>query len=279
MQNIDWEIIYSIVVYVLKNYPFKIILYSSISLVISFVISIMTTLLLRKYKLISREQKYYNWLVKLYIPLIFIVNIIFSFKIGLFWGVYETLKKDSYSVSEQVYYSGSQYIFKDEKSKAVFIADLKSIVSELSRNNKNVKVEIVDIAKTYETKYKLVNRPKNWLASLFADHYGDRIHTLVLYGILNSIPHVDISGTLSYNEFDQLSGKLLELNPENVEKSIIEKIQNLFLMILKSQFRIIIKGIFIIWGLLMLIPWLEFGIYKYMMRRNLKNQKINSEKQ
>ncbi len=278
MLNIDLETIYSVIWYVVKNYPFKIILFCSICLVFGFIISLIFTLILRKYKIISREQKYYNWLVKLYIPVIFVVNIMFSLKIGLFWGVYEALKKDSYSISEQVYNSSSQYIFKDEKSKVEFIADLRSIVSDLSQNKKNVKVDIVEVAKVYDTKYKVINKPKNWLVSLFAEKYGERIHTLILYGMLNSIPHTDITKDLSYSEFDKLSEKLIELNPDNLEKSIVEKIQNLFLLVLKSQFKVILKGIIIIWGLLMLIPWLEFWIYKYVMKRRMKKEKIKNLK-
>lgn len=275
MQNIDWETIYSVVLYVIKNYPLKIILFCSICLLLSFFVSIILTLILRKFKAISREQKYYNWLVKLYIPVIFVINIIFSLKIGLFWGVYEALKKDSYNISTQVYNSSSQYIFKDEKSKAEFITEVRSIVSDLSQNNKNVKVQIVDIAKAYDTKHNVVDKPKNWLASLFADKYGDRIHTLILYGALNSIPHADISKDLSYEEFDKLTQQLLQLNPDDLEKSIVEKIQNLFLMVLKSQFKTIVNGILIIWGLLMLIPWIEFWIYKLVMKRRKKKKLIN----
>ncbi|GAA5091661.1 hypothetical protein GCM10023210_19430 [Chryseobacterium ginsengisoli] len=275
MQNIDWETIYSVVLYVIKNYPFKIILYSTIFLVLGFVVSLILILVLRKYKVISREQKYYNWFVKLYIPTIFVINIIFSLKIGLFFGVYEALKKDSYAISEQVYDSSAQYIFKDKNSRIEFIKDVKVIVSELSQNNKNVKIQIVDIAKAYDTKHNVVDKPKNWLVSLFADKYGDRIHTLVLYGMLNSIPHADVTKDLSYEEFDNLTQKLLQLNPDDLEKSVVEKIQNLFLMVLKSQFKTIVKGILIIWGLLMLIPWIEFGIYKYVMKRRIKNKTIN----
>ncbi|KQT24471.1 hypothetical protein ASG22_10730 [Chryseobacterium sp. Leaf405] len=272
MQNIDWETIYSVVLYVVKNYPLKIILYSTIFLVFGFVISFILIFSLRKVNAISREHKYYNWLVKLYIPLILIVNIIFSLKIGLFVGVYKSLKQDSYVISEQVYISSSQYIFKDQQSKAEFVADLKTIVSALSQNNKNIKFQIVDIAKVYDTKYKLMNKPKNWLASLFADKYGDRIHTLILYEILNSIPNVEVTRDLSYEEFDTITQKLLQLNPDDLEKSIVEKIQNLFLMVLKSQFKVILKGILLIWGLLMLIPWIEFWMYKYVMKRRMKKQ-------
>lgn len=274
MENIDWETIYSIVLYVIKNYPGKIILCSTIFLVIGVLVSFILIFSLRKYKVFSRQQKYYNWLVKLYIPSIFIITIIFSLKLGLFCGFYNALKKDSYYISEQVYNSSSQYIFKDDKSKTEFISDLKAIVSELSRNNKNVKIQIVDIAKSYNTKYKVVDTPKDWLASIFANRYGDRIHTLVLYGILNSIPDANITKDLSYQEFDTLTDQLLRLNPDDVEKSMVEKIQNLFLMVLKSQFKTIVKGILLIWVLLMLIPLIEFWIYRYVMKRKMKSQQL-----
>lgn len=274
MENIDFKIIYSILIDGIRNYPLKIILYTTISLFIGIVFSISKILVFKRFKVISRQLKYYNILVKLYIPAVFIINIIFSLKVGLFWGAYEALKKDSYPISQQVYTTSSYYIFKDNTSKAVFMADLKSVVSDLSKNNSNVKVGIVDIVRAYDTKYKALDQPKNWLARLFADQYGERIHTLVLYGILNAVPHTDSTNSISYTEFDGLADQFTRLDPENLEYSIVQKIQNLFLYVLKSQFKTIIKGILLVWAILMLMPWVEFWIYSYLMKR--KRTKINN---
>lgn len=271
MQNLDWEVIYAVVVYVLKNYPLKIIFYMSLCFVIGILVSIIYSLILKKYKVFSREHTYYNWAVKLYIPAIFIINIIFSLKLGLFWGAYEALKKDSYSISQQTYNAGTYYAFKDEQSRKQFVGKLQSVVSDLSNSNQNTKIRIVDIAKAYDTKYQVVDSPKNWLASLFADKYGDRIHTLVLYGMLNAVPHVNISESISYSEFDKLTTQLIMLDSKDVESSIVTKIRNLFLMVLKSQFKTIVNGILIIWILLMLIPLVEFWIYRYVMKRKENN--------
>ncbi|WP_336734188.1 hypothetical protein, partial [Chryseobacterium sp. VD8] len=261
MQNIHWETIYSTVGYVLKNYPLKIVLFCFLFLVLGLLISSFLVIILKKYKALSRRQKYYNWFVKLYIPAIFIVNIVFSLKIGLFCGVYSALKKDSYSISEQVYNSSTYYIFKDNRSKKVFIEDLRKAVKDLSQKNNNAKVKVIDIAKAYHIKNDMIDLPKNWMASMFVNRYGDKIYSFIIYGILDSVPNGGITNELSYGEFDAISEKLVVLNPENIEKSIVQKIQNLFLMILKSQFKTILKGILLIWVLLMCIPWFEFWIY------------------
>ncbi|MFZ4931710.1 hypothetical protein [Chryseobacterium sp. Mn2064] len=267
MQNIDWKTIYSAVVYVAKHYPLMIILYILLCVILGMGVSVILAFIFRKYKVTSREQKYYNWAVKLYLPTLFIINIIFSFKIGLFWGCYEALKKDSYNLSSQVYHAGSSLIFENDHSKKEFIGDLKSIVTELSRNNQNIKVQVKDIVKVYDTKYEALDEPKNWLVSLFAEKYGDKIHTLIVYGILNSVPHINISESISYREFDKITNQLVMLDSHDIEHSLVQKIQNLFLIVLKSQFKPIIRGILMIWGLLMLIPWLELSIYKFVMKR------------
>lgn len=44
MQNVDWEVIYSVVVYVTKNYPLTIILYTVLCFVLGIVISMLLTL-------------------------------------------------------------------------------------------------------------------------------------------------------------------------------------------------------------------------------------------
>lgn len=275
MQKIDWNILYTLLLDIIKNYPLKIVAYTAVCLFIGLVFSITKILVFKKYKVISRQHKYYNLLVKLYIPAVFIITMIFSIKIGLFWGAYEAVKKDSYSISKQVYQTSSYYLFKDDTSKAVFISDLKSIVSELSRNNTNAKVEVADIVKAYNLKYKAADSPKNWLAKIFVDRYGDKIHTMVVYEMLNAIPGTHVSESISYHEFDTLAGELTRLDVGNMEYSIIEKIQHLFLYILKSQFRTLINGTLIIWAMLMLIPWVEFGIYTYMMKR--KKSDINNK--
>lgn len=275
MQKIDWNILYTLLLDVIKNYPLKIVAYTAICLFIGLVFSTTKILVFKKYKVISRQHRYYNLFVKLYIPAVFIITMIFSLKIGLFWGVYEAVKKDSYPISKQVYQTSSYYIFKEDTSKAVFISDLKSIVSELSKDNTKAKVEIVDIVKAYDLKYKAVDTPKNWLAKMFVDRYGDKIHTLVVYGMLNAVPGTHVSESISYHEFDRLAGELTRLDVEHMEHSIIEKIQHLFLYILKYQFRALIKGALIIWALLMLIPWVEFVIYTCIMKR--KNSSIHNK--
>lgn len=274
MQNLDWDGIYSAVVYIIKNYPLTILLYGTGCLIGSLIISLILILVMRKYKAFSRKPKYYNRLVKLYIPAIFIINGIVSLQLGLFWGSYEALKKDSFSIASQIYSSGAGPVFKDQNAKAEFIGGVKAVVSEINRNNEYTKIKITDLVRAYDTKYGMINQPKNRMASWIMNRYGDRINTVVIYGILNSIPNVEVTGDLSYREFDKITKQLLVLNPDDIEISIIEKIQNLLLMVVKSQFKTMAGSLLMVWFILMIIPWLEFWIYTYMMQRttNRNNQ-------
>uniref|UniRef100_A0AAU6WR47 Uncharacterized protein n=2 Tax=Chryseobacterium TaxID=59732 RepID=A0AAU6WR47_9FLAO len=122
----------------------------------------------------------------------------------------------------------------------------------------------------------MINQPKNRMASWLMNRYGDRINTVIIYGILNSIPDVEVTGDLSYREFDKITKQLLVLNPDDIEKSITEKIQNLLLIALQSQLKSMAGSLLMIWVILMLIPWLEFWIYTYMMKRATnRNNQIN----
>lgn len=274
MQYLDWDSIYSAVLYIIKSYPLAILLYCTGCFIAGLLISLLLTRIMRKYKAFSREPKYYNWLVKLYIPAIFIINSIISLQLGLFWGSYEALKKDSFSIASQIYSSGTGSVFKDQDAKAEFIGGVRAFVLEVNRNNENAKIKITDLIKAYDIRYGMINQPKNRMASWFMNKYGDRINTVVVYGILNSIPNVQVTGDLSYHEFDQITKQLLVLNPDDIEKSIIEKLQNLLLMVLKSQFKTLAGGLLMVWAILMMIPWLEFWIYKYLMKKttNRNNQ-------
>ncbi len=274
MQNLDWNSIYSAILYIIKNYPLTILLYCAVCFIAGLLISLMLTLAMRKYKAFSRVPKYYNWLVKLYIPAIFIINSIISLQLGLFWGSYEALKKDSFSIASQIYSSGVGSVFKDQNAKAEFIGEVRAVVSEINRNNEEAKIKITDLIKAYDTKYGMINQPKNRMVSWLMNQYGDRINTVVIYGILNSIPNVEVTGDLSYYEFDKITQQLLVINPDDIENSIVQKIQNLFLMVLKSQFKTTVGSLLMVWVILMMIPWLEFWIYTYMMKRtaNRNNQ-------
>ncbi|GEN75589.1 hypothetical protein [Chryseobacterium hagamense] len=270
MHNLDWDGMYSAVLYIIRNYPLTILLYCLVCFVAGLLISLMLTLIMRKYNAFYRTPKYYNWLVKLYIPAIFIINGLVSLQLGLFWGSYEALKKDSFSISSQIYSSGVGAVFKDQKAKAEFIGGVRTVVSEISRNNENTKIKITDLVRAYDTKYGIINQPKNRMASWLMDQYGDRINTMVVYGILNSIPNVEVTGDLSYREFDKITKQLLVLDPDDIEKSIVEKIRNFYLMILKSQFKTLAGSLMMLWFILMLIPWLEFWIYTYVTKRITK---------
>lgn len=270
MQNTDWDSIYSAVLYIIRNYPLTLLLYCSLCFIAGLVISLILTLVMRKYKVFSRIPKYYNWLVKLYIPAIFIINGIVSLQLGLFWGSYEALKKDSFSISSQIYSSGAGSVFKDQKAKAEFIGEVRTVVLGISRNNENTKIKITDLVKAYDTKYGIIDQSKNQMVSWLINQYGDRISTVVVYGLLNSIPDVEVTGDLSYHEFDKITKQLLVLDPDDIENSIVEKLQNLFLMVLKSQFRTMAESLLILWVGLMMIPWLEFWMYTYVMKRITK---------
>ncbi len=274
MENLDWDSIYPAVLYIIKNYPLTIFLYCVVFFIAGLLMSLVLTLLMRKYKAFSRVPKYYNWLVKLYIPAIFIVNSIVSLQLGLFLGSYEALKKDSFSISAQIYSSGVGSVFKDQKAKAEFIGGVRAAVSEINRNNEEAKIKITDLVRAYDTKYGMINQPKNRMASWLMNQYGDRINTVIVYGILNSIPNVEVTADLSYHEFDKITKQLMVLNPDDIEKSIIEKLQNLLLMALKSQFKTMVGSLLMLWGILMIIPWLEFWIYTYIVKRmtNRNNQ-------
>ncbi|WP_294221591.1 hypothetical protein [uncultured Chryseobacterium sp.] len=276
MQNLDSNSICSAVLYIIKNYPLTILLYCMVCFIAGLLISLVLILVMKKCKAFSRIPKYYNWLVKLYIPAIFTINSIVSLQLGLFWGSYETIKKDSFSISSQIYSSGVGSVFKDQNAKAEFIGGVRTVVSEINRNNEKAKIKITDLVRAYDTKYGMINQPKNRMASWLMNRYGDRINTVIIYGILNSIPDVEVTGDLSYREFDKITKQLLVLNPDDIEKSITEKIQNLLLIALQSQLKSIAGSLLMIWVILMLIPWLEFWIYTYMMKRATnRNNQIN----
>lgn len=270
IDKIDWESLYSAGLYVMKNYPLKILGNIILGLIISSLLITLYLYFLKKTGGFKRENRWYNKMVKLYFPAVIIITIFFGIKIGIIRGIYKGLQKDSYSISKTIYDSGAAQIFSSEKEKQEAIVKIQSLAKELQNNNKELKINMVDLAKQYNSHYTIIDQPKNWIAKQFVEKYGDQIQTLVIYGTLNAAPHVNISENISYKEFDTIMQQLRSLDPEDVEKSIIAKIQDFFLQLLTSQYHSFIKAALILLVALLSIPWIELLIYTLFRNKKLK---------
>lgn len=278
LQNFNWNLVWQVMLYILQNYFVDILGYLLIFSGGGIILSILYTIILTKFKLLRRKNKYHNWAVKLYIPLIFLVNLFFSFEVGVLVGGYHAIKKDSFHISEQIYQGSTGLLFKDESSKVQSIKELQSIVNDLKEGNQNLKLDLNDLAKRYNTDVSAVDQSKNWLASQVVDKYGDKIHTLSLYAMLSMAPHVNISEQITYEEFDQAVQFLLEMDPNEIEKSLVTKIQSFLLYVLKPQYKSILNGILLIWIAILLIPMLEFLLVKWVKKIKEKKRIQRLEK-
>lgn len=271
-KGIDWRLVGDIILYILKNYFLQIVFYVIVFVVLGLILSVIYSIVLSKYKFLKRQNKYYSWAVKLYIPFIFIINLLFSFKLGVLVGGYSAIKNDSYNISKQIYYQSTSLVFDNEDTKEASLNTLQSFVKELDDGNKELKISLNEIAQNYNADIVPIDNSKNWLANKLIQNYGDRIHTLSLYVLLNLTPHINVSEQISYEDFDKAIEFLLEMDPENIEDSLIRKIQHFTNYILRVQFKSILTGLVLIWIILLVVPVLEFYIYHLIMRKNTVRQ-------
>lgn len=261
MKNV--ALIWEVTAYLLKNHFAQIAGYVMLFLAIAFVFSIVYSIVLYRYKLLKRKNKYYNWLVKLHIPIMFIINMYFGLQMGTLYGGYKTIQKEIPGLSKEMVARATQWAFNSEEHKQTSLRKLQMAAKSLQNENKSLQVNLLDIVKAYNTDLQVVDNSKNKLAERMLRKYGDKLQSYILYGLLSKVPKIEISEQMSFEEFDAGVQYLLDVDHTELESSIATKLSEGTNYLLKSQFTSLMRPLIIIWLLLMAIPLIEYGIYRY----------------
>ncbi|SFW60352.1 hypothetical protein [Cellulophaga fucicola] len=276
IKDIDWSLLWSITKDIILPHTGTLILNSILFLIIGLFLSIIYAVILHKKGVLKRKPKYYNWLVKLYIPIIIGLFMYIFGQIGFLRGVYKIIDKEKAIVVNGLYDVSIDYTFDSEESKNDFIKRLQEAAKE-ARTGSNYLSDILKIsAVNYNTGNSVIDAGKNKLSLYLIDEYGDEIYTTGMYAMLNvagAKAHININEALPYNEFSSAMEILLDVGYNDIEIAVKDKLTNWFSTMLESQYKSMVKSLCFLLLIIMAFPLLEFFIYTRYMKAQNKDKK------
>lgn len=261
--NLDWSAVWHILKDIVLPHTGTLIFNIVLFLFIGLFLSITFLIILQKKKVFKRIPRYYNWIVKLYIPLLIAGFLYFFGHIGFIRGVYKILDKESETIVAGVYNNILELSFDSEESKNELVTKLQESAIEFRDGSDSMTISLKAIATEHNTGHSLVDGGKDKVATFVIDTYGDNVYKLTLYGMLNVAgPHINLNESLSYEEFSTAMDFLLEVGHKDIEQAIKDKLTIGLESLFYSQYKSFVWSYVILILIMMGIPLIEFLIYK-----------------
>lgn len=264
-EKIDWSLIWSIIKDTVLPHMGTLSLNTILYTVLGFFLSIIYIIILSKKKVLKRKPKYYNWVVKLYIPLLIGVFLYFFGQIGFLNGVKKILVKEKETVVVNIYEETLAYAFESEESKDEFVTEIQDAAKDLKTGSIQFTALLKITSENYNTGNSFIDSGKDKLANFVINKYGDDIYKVALYAMLNAAgarAKVNISESLPYEEFSVATDFLLDVGYKDLEQTVKNKLTDWYVDLLNTQHSSMIKSIIILLIVLISIPLIEFFIYK-----------------
>ncbi len=263
IKNIDWLKLWSIFKDIILPHSGTLLFNCILFLFIGFILSILYIVILSKKQIFIRKPKYYNWAVKLYIPLLILGFLYLFGQIGLTRGVYKILHKEKASIVSGIFHGVLDFSFESEESKNIFIKGIQQSAIA-TKDGSNILVEsIKDFVQKHGTGNSLIDNTKNKASSYLIEKYGEDIYKMVIYGMITvSGKHININESLPYDEFSTVMDIMLVTGYKDIEQAITNKLTDWSDSLLSSQYHSMVKSLLILLLILISIPLLEYFIYK-----------------
>ncbi|MGB1295169.1 MAG: hypothetical protein ACPG6V_06780 [Flavobacteriales bacterium] len=279
MNNIkqsDFEFLWEITKYFIENHggemAFNVIVYPIIGLILAG----LCVFFFYKKKIFSRAPKYYNWIVKLYIPCIFILFLYVFGQLGILRGIYKIVDGEKQNVTEGLYQNTLGRAFETNDSKTEFITMLLSY-SDVVEIETQVFIEYLK-AKTQEMNSgnSLIDQGKNVIANYIIDNHINEIYQAVfnvLIELVNENASVEVDEFVSYSDINSGLETLKTLDHQKIEISIKNKLTNWLGQLINAQYVSLRNAILMFLILGLLLPVLEFFVYKKWIEPDYKKKK------
>jgi hypothetical protein len=268
LNQVNWkEIITEIVLPHLGTITLYIVLFC----ISGFILSIVYNLILWKKNIFIRQHKYYNWLVKLYIPALVFIFLYFSVQFAFIFGAKKIIKDEELIVVSELYEASVSQFLKTPQERKNFILKLQESSAGFKKLGNDISQGVNTYVSQNNSGYNIIDNSKNKLTGYVIKEYEANLYAAILFGLLkatgSTIGKEELKD-LSYSEVNLLINKLNSLDPKLTE--FVDKI-------ISSQINGFAKTTLFIFLLIIFIPVLEYLIYSWWLKRNVKKDKIIPE--
>ncbi|MDW8851767.1 hypothetical protein SD960_16820 [Flavobacterium sp. MMLR14_040] len=275
--SIKWAIIWEFLSeFILPNLG-KVILSVILFIFLGLILSTIFTRFLYKKNFFHRDRKYYNWIVKLWIPYIIILFLYFSAIIGCLYKSHSVLLEEKKNLSTKLYSMTFGSSFASEKNSKDFL-DLIQKYSNLSEKTSTILTSaLLEKVQQKNTGIKSIDNFKNSSSSYLIKTYQSEIYAAFLYSILKSTDEkIDIKNIkdLQYSDFKILLKNLNKINPQKIEQSIQAELENKIEVTINYAYTELLKHELILFILFLIIPFIEYFIYVKFVKKSETNKQI-----
>ena len=275
-KNIDWSSVWGILKDTIIPHSGTLIFNIILFLFIGFLLSIIYAIFLSKQRVLKRKPKYYNWVVKLYIPILIVSFLSIFGQIGFLRGVHKILSKEKDPIVTSIYFKTLGLVFECEESKDAFVKEIQIAGIDVKDNSDSLIKQLNKTAQNYNTGISLIDDRKNEIAIYLIEKKANEIYKICtheMYKLAGANVNVDSDEPLSYSKLSESLNSLLHMNYKEIELALKDKLTIWFVALLDSQFDLMVKSLLIVLVLIMSIPVIEFFIYKKFIEPKLiKNE-------
>lgn len=242
------------------------------------IIAIVLLLLYRWLGVFRRSSsKLHNWLVKLWIPYVLIIIGIFAFKIGSVRTVQYVASESKQAGVDVLYDRAIAPALGDPMERAMMLASAQGAGASMRDMGRMAASRMKEqFASNPEQDFG--SRLGNKLAAKVIDRYADDLVAAVLHGLLGrSEEALGVRLTeapLTVTDVASSLDLLLSTDLTTAEATIKQNLNSLLDRVIKDQFGAMIKMDVLIAAALLLLPLLEWWIYR---RRKAKNAQPGTE--
>lgn len=217
-------------------------------------------------------NKWYSRGVKLWIPYLVVVCVAIAAQIGFYRSVYKGLIAVNDAVVGTLYERAVGPALGSPQARQAFLTTVQSA----ARSGQNMGQVITGFIKeALRTKVAenggLTEKAAVAVADWFIDRYENDIASAVCYGIyMKAGGYLQLHTAdqpMEYHEFKEGADYLLSLDLSKVEAAVQGNLGTLTHGLIESRYKGALKGALILGALLVLLPVLEWGIYRLVMRK------------
>ncbi|MFN8393152.1 MAG: hypothetical protein U0176_00610 [Bacteroidia bacterium] len=246
------------------------------SLVLYGILGVLVTVLLlvlgHRQRIFKRIPKYYNWAVKLYIPLVIIGTLYFALQWGLGRGVYKVIDHQTPTLTDGLYHAIVDPQFKSPEEKEEFLKEVKVLLVTYQHSSREFAEQLKAMILENNSNVGLIDDAKNKLSTWLIDEYKDEIFSAVVFGAQSMAGEkAGVNGDLSWQEASKALDILLQSDANHIETAIQQRLGETGQHLLASQYKKFWYSTVAMWVLIVLLgPILEFLIYKKWLEPRFK---------